>query len=131
MHVESEILGFGIRNTFQGIQNPLTIGIQNPIPRIRIPGCGIQETNEELHFMKYVNIAYEIDQRVCTPFHFMLDACGYLSFNLLYKGIIFWNGVMLHYSGELRNGSSLHPGFNNLILFFPVSSLILILDRCA
>ena len=84
--MESEILGFGIRNTFQGIQNPLTIGIQNPIPGIRIPGCGIQETNEELHFKKYVNIAYEIDHRVCTPFRFMLDACGYLSSLCFIKG---------------------------------------------
>ena len=33
-------------------------------------------------------------------------------------------------SGELRNGSSLHAGFYDLILFFPVSSFILILDRC-
>ena len=33
-------------------------------------------------------------------------------------------------SGELRNGSSLHAGFYDLILFFPVSSLILLLDRC-
>ena len=34
------------------------------------------------------------------------------------------------YSGELRNGSSLHVGFYDLILFFPVSSFILILDGC-
>ena len=34
------------------------------------------------------------------------------------------------FSGELRNGSSLHAGFYDLILFFPVSSFILILDRC-
>ena len=33
-------------------------------------------------------------------------------------------------SGELRNGSSLHAGFYDLILFFPVSSFILLLDRC-
>ena len=33
-------------------------------------------------------------------------------------------------SGELRNGSSLHAGFYDLTLFFPVSSFILILDRC-
>ena len=33
-------------------------------------------------------------------------------------------------SGELGNGSSLHAGFYDLILFFPVSSFILILDRC-
>ena len=33
-------------------------------------------------------------------------------------------------SGELRNGFSLHAGFYDLILFFPVSSFILILDRC-
>ena len=34
------------------------------------------------------------------------------------------------YSGELRNGSSLHARFYDLILFFPVSSFILISDRC-
>ena len=33
-------------------------------------------------------------------------------------------------SRELRNGSSLHAGFYDLILFFPVSSFILIWDRC-
>ena len=33
-------------------------------------------------------------------------------------------------SGELRNGSSLHAWFFDLILFFPASSFILILDRC-
>ena len=32
-------------------------------------------------------------------------------------------------SGELRHGSSLHAGFYDLILFFPVSSFILTLDR--
>ena len=32
--------------------------------------------------------------------------------------------------GELRNASSLHAGFYDLIFFFPVSSFILILDRC-
>ena len=34
------------------------------------------------------------------------------------------------FSGVLRNGSSLHAGFYDLIFFFPVSSFILILDRC-
>ena len=34
------------------------------------------------------------------------------------------------YSGELRNGSSLQTGFYDLTSFFPVSSLILLLDRC-
>ena len=33
-------------------------------------------------------------------------------------------------SGELRHGSSLHAGFYDLILFFPLSSFILTLDRC-
>ena len=33
-------------------------------------------------------------------------------------------------SGELRNGSSLHVGLYDLILFFPLSSFILLLDRC-
>ena len=33
-------------------------------------------------------------------------------------------------SGELRNGSELHEGFYDLMLFFPVSSFILILGRC-
>ena len=37
---------------------------------------------------------------------------------------------LISISGELRNGSSLHAGFYDLILFFPVSSFILILDRC-
>ena len=37
--------------------------------------------------------------------------------------------AVLH-SGELRNGSSLRAGFYDLILFFPVSSFILLLDRC-
>ena len=115
--MESEILGFGIRNTFQGIQNPLTIGIQNPIRGIRIPGCGIQETNEELHFKKYVNIAYESDQRVCTLFHFMLHACGYLSFTLLYKGIIFWNGVMPHKFGLVSKGSRLNLNIYDAVYF--------------
>ena len=42
----------------------------------------------------------------------------------------FNEGRHCNYSGELRNGSSLHAGFYDLILFFPVSSFILILDRC-
>ena len=34
------------------------------------------------------------------------------------------------YSGELRHGSSLHAWFYDLILFLPVSSFILTVDRC-
>ena len=37
---------------------------------------------------------------------------------------------LVKYSGELRHGSSLHAGFYDLILFFPVSSFILTLDGC-
>ena len=117
--MESERLGFGIRNTFQGIQNPLTIRIQNSIPGIRIPGCGIQETNEEPQFKKYVNIAYESDQMICTLFHFMLHACGYLSFTLLYKEIIFWNGIMLHQVRLVSEGSRLNQNIYDAF-YFPV-----------
>ena len=43
---------------------------------------------------------------------------------------VIWYLITEAFSGELRNGSSLHAGFYDLILFFLVSSFILILDRC-
>ena len=42
LFVESEILGFGKRNTAQGIRNPLMIAIGNPLPTSTDKESGIQ-----------------------------------------------------------------------------------------
>ena len=43
MLLNSGILGFGIRNSAQGIQNPLNDWIRNPVVGIRSPELGIQD----------------------------------------------------------------------------------------
>ena len=46
--VESGILGFGIRNTAQGIRNPVSIDKDwNPVIGIWNPWCGIQNTESK------------------------------------------------------------------------------------
>ena len=69
LFVESEILGFGKRNTAQGIRNPLMIAIGNPLPNfhgqriwnpvsgIRNPRRGIQ--NLRLSWIPLLAAIYE------------------------------------------------------------------------
>ena len=79
LFVESEILGFGKRNTAQGIRNPLMIAIGNPLPNfhwlriwnpvsgIRNPRRGIQNLRlSGFHYLRrFMNDFYRFGRYFC------------------------------------------------------------------